>query len=86
MSDRQIVYNSLTHTILELSKFYRRAITVTDLQSFNPAMFNRITKIERSVSLLLSRNLVSGDTSSWAITPAGVHTLYAMARSGGHTS
>lgn len=86
MSERSIVYNSLTHTILELTKFYRKTITINDLKSINPVMFGRTTKVERSLALLLSRNLVSGTTDSWAITPSGIDTLYAMARSGGHVN
>ena len=79
--DVKIVKNSMTHNILEFSKFYAKRIGLEELQYMNPTRYTSQRIINRPIFRLQSHGLIDlHDDNTWEITSKGIAFIYDIAK------
>lgn len=75
-----VKYDSITHKVLMLSKFYNKPISYKDCKYIFPSI-GKPSDVHRSVLRLSLSGLiqiVDESTPVWIITPAGISLVYEM--------
>ena len=79
--DVKLVPNSMSHSILQFSKFYARRIGFSELHYMNPSKYTSQTIIDRPLYRLQSHGLITlYDDDTWEITSKGIAFVYDIAK------
>lgn len=77
----KIMKNSMTHNILEFSKFYSKRISLVELHYMNPTRYSSQRIINRPLFRLQSHGLIDlYDDNTWEITSKGIAFMYDIAK------
>ena len=79
--DVRIIKNSMTHDILEFSKFYAKRIGLPELHYMNPKRYTSQRVINRNILRLQFHGLLEVfDDNTWEITSKGIAFIYDIAK------
>lgn len=77
----RIIKNSMTHDILEFSKFYAKPIGLSELHYMNPKRYTSQRVINRPILRLRSHGLIEVfNDDTWEITSKGIAFVYDIAK------